>query len=440
MTSDDEATETVAWREARPRVIAVWSGGSAFRPLPDRGSIVIGRGGECDLHIDDKSVSRAHATLTVHPEAGLTIEDLGSSNGTRLAGKTIAPHVPSAVRQGEIVDIGAARVLVEGHEHRRDPGSNPTAAPPRDGPMDRVRRLVELVAPSDISVVLCGETGVGKELTAESIHQLSSRAKGPMVRINCAALSESLFESELFGHERGAFTGAIQAKAGILEGAGGGTLLLDEVAELTMGAQAKLLRALETREVLRVGGLRPRTVDVRFVAATNRDLKAQCERSQFRSDLYFRLNGMTILIPPLRERVGEIRELAAALIERQCARSGRPAAVLTPDAVDHLERHRWPGNVRELRNVIERALVLCPGSPIGREHLALDPPDLPAAAEAAAAPQSLKRDLAALERQRIVGALAQCGGNQTKAARLLGISRRTLLTRMDEWGLPRPRK
>jgi two-component system response regulator AtoC len=279
-----------------------------------------------------------------------------------------------------------------------------------------------------------------------------------MMRINCASLSDSLLESELFGHERGAFTGAVQTKVGLLEAASGGTVLLDEVGELPLTTQAKLLRALETHELLRVGGIHPRAFDVRFIAASNRDLRAMCDRQAFRSDLFFRLNGITIAIPPLRERAGEVRALAAELIARQCAATARTPPMLTPQALAHLQRHEWPGNVRELRNVIERALVLCPGPVIGPEHLAFDAPasagsetarlsTLPPPAHSPAPlppedaqPQSLKEHIGVLERQRIVEALAQCGGNQTKAARVLGISRRTLLTRLDAWGLPRPRK
>jgi two-component system response regulator AtoC len=450
----DEATDTVQWSEARRCLVAVWGGGSAQRPLPDEGTIVIGRGAECDLRIDHPSVSRTHATLRVQAGNVLLLEDLESSNGTRVRGKALAPGVPSPVTPDDIVEVGAARILVEfpgAPRHER-------AAVGDDGTMDRVGRLVDLVAPSDISVLLQGETGVGKEVTAETIHRLSPRSSRPMVRVNCAGLSDALLESELFGHERGAFTGAVAMKPGLLEVATGGTVFLDEVSEMPVTTQAKLLRALESREVRRVGGVKAHAVDVRFIAASNRDLKTQCDREAFRFDLYFRLNGITITIPPLRRRAAQIRGLAETLIARRCATTGRPAPALTRDAVEHLERHTWPGNVRELRNVVERALLLSPNGPIGPQHLPIDEPDAAPAIRAApdreveapspaSSPQRplplplpLKQELDAIERQRIVAALAECGGNQTKAARLLGIPRRTLLTRLDAWGLPRPRK
>ena len=442
----DEETETLRLQRLRPRLLAVWEGGSSLRPLPDRGTIVLGRGETCDLRIDHRSVSREHAAVHVGPGDAVTIEDLGSSNGTRVRGRTLEARAPAAVAPGEIVEIGAARVLLEG------PDGAPRGGAPRpaDEPMVEVDRLVELVAPSEIGVLLRGETGVGKEVIAEKIHRLSPRAAKPLVRLNCAALTESLLESELFGHEKGAFTGAVAVKQGLLETGDGGTVFLDEVAELPLATQAKLLRAVESRELFRVGGTQPRSIDVRFVAATNRDLPSLCDAGAFRSDLYFRLNGITITIPPLRERVASIRPLAEELIARQCAKTGRtPPPTLTPEAVAHLEAHAWPGNVRELRNVVERALVLYQGARIGPEHLLLDAgaqrpsraPPAPAPV-ATAAPESsrLHDQIDALERQRVIEALDRFGGNQTKAARLLGISRRTLLARLDAWGLPRPRK
>ena len=445
----DDATERLHEHGLRRSLIAVWSGGSALRPLPEEGTLVIGRGGECDVHIDHPSVSRAHAKLHVNGGA-VTIEDLGSSNGTRIRGRALGPGAPARVTPEDIVEVGAARLLLAS-PRGAPPGVRREGAPSSaDEAMEKVKRLVELVAPSDISVVLCGETGVGKDLTAETIHRLSPRSQRPMVRINCAALPEPLLESELFGHERGAFTGAVRTKPGLLEAASGGTFFFDEVAELPMTTQSKLLRVLESREILRVGGLAPRPLDVRFIAATNRDLRSLCEADAFRFDLYFRLNGITITIPPLSERAGEIRPLAEELIARQCAKTTRAPPALTPAAIAHLESHAWPGNVRELRNVIERGLVLCRGARIEPEHLPLDTPFAgakgghapPAARVVVAAPEArpLKEHVGEVERQRIVDTLEQCAGNQTKAARLLGISRRTLLSRLDAWGVPRPRK
>jgi DNA-binding NtrC family response regulator len=291
---------------------------------------------------------------------------------------------------------------------------------------------------------------------------------GPLVKLNCAALPEHLLEGELFGYERGAFTGATQAKAGLVESADGGTLFLDEVGELPLATQAKLLRVVESREVLRLGSLRPKAVDVRFLAATHRDLEEMASRGAFREDLYYRLNGVSIWVPPLRERVEEIPRLANELLARFCRDSKRPTLPITDAAIGVLKAYPWPGNVRELRNVIERAVVFCRTIAIAPEHLGLGemrpsrPPmsaampasgSMPVSAPIPTPPppsvlpggtlafgSTLPDEMERLERERILGALAQCGGNQTAAAEMLGISRRTLLRRLDEYNVPRPRK
>jgi DNA-binding NtrC family response regulator len=326
--------------------------------------------------------------------------------------------------------------------------------------MRRVERIVERIAHGTIGVLVLGETGVGKELVAELVHKHSPRAGKAFVRLNCAALSESLVASELFGHERGAFTGAHQAKAGLLESAHGGTVFLDEVGELPIALQPKLLRVLEERQVMRVGALRPRPIDVRFVAATNRNLEVEVVRGRFREDLLFRLNGFSVVVPPLRERVGEIEELATHFVGVAAREAGRRRApTLSAEAVSTLTGYAWPGNVRELRNVTERAVLLCVGDTITLEHLPLDKlhtrvasPTAPAAGAVSARVREparstrdsyadvLRAELRERERQQLVDALARCGGNQTHAAKLLGISRGTLLARMDAFGLDRPRK
>ncbi|MGZ3441278.1 MAG: sigma-54 interaction domain-containing protein, partial [Polyangia bacterium] len=340
------------------------------------------------------------------------------------------------------------------------PGSSPS--------MRTLRRFTEQVATSDISVLILGETGVGKEVLAETLHRLSPRADGPFVKLHCAAFSDSLLESELFGHEKGAFTGAVQAKPGLLETAQGGTVLLDEIGELPLATQVKLLRVLEERKVLRIGALTPRSIDVRFLAATNRDLDAEVARGRFRLDLYYRLNGISLLIPPLRERTEEIEPLARTFIEQACRRSHRrEVPPLTPEALQRLRSYGWPGNIRELRNTIERAVLLCGRGPIGVEHLTTEkmaatlapptpatatPPPPAAAFDATEATHPFERSLpatdaaglhdqlGALERQRILEALERCAGNQTRAAKLLGISRGTLVSRLDAYGIARPRK
>ncbi|MFI5302925.1 MAG: sigma-54 interaction domain-containing protein, partial [Polyangiales bacterium] len=322
-----------------------------------------------------------------------------------------------------------------------------------------------------------GETGVGKEVLSRAIHERSLRAKKPLVCLNCAALSESLLESELFGHEKGAFTGAVTAKAGLLESAEGGSVFLDEVGEMPLTLQAKLLRVLEQREVLRVGSLRPRAIDVRFIAATNRDLEGEIAAGRFRQDLYFRLNGIALTIPPLRDRLDELEPLARAFISLACARTKRPTEPrLSPSALQAMRLYRWPGNIRELRNVMERAVLLCSRDQITPDVLPAPilaassianaakpvPPraspamaTMPPSAMRAFDPDVTRLDSAARldverietgagrpadEKGRIIAALAACNGNQTHAAKMLGISRRTLITRIEEYDLPRPRK
>jgi two-component system response regulator AtoC len=242
-----------------------------------------------------------------------------------------------------------------------------------DEAMRNLYRMAERVAQGRISVLILGETGVGKELFAEAIHRGSPRRRQPFVKLNCAAISEALLESELFGHERGAFTGAEQAKPGLLEVASGGTVFLDEVGELSMATQAKLLRAIEQRQVLRVGSLQPRDLDVRFVSATNRDPEAQIRAGLLREDLFYRLEGVTLRIPPLRERRQEIAPLAQAFLRRGADELGLEVVpALSPRAEALLVGYDWPGNIRELRNVIDRALLLAWGDVVEPEHLPLD--------------------------------------------------------------------
>jgi two-component system response regulator AtoC len=424
-------------------------------PLPSEGRVTIGRADDNDIRIDDASVSRRHAIL--HIGATLQLEDLDSSNGTFLrrgtarTGNTtmemerVAPGTPIELPVGEGLRFGSKVVVIRPAAPEVPPARLSTVIPVvEDAGMRELYALAEKVAGSPLTVLILGETGVGKEILAETIHRRSPRAAAPFLRLNCAALSESLLESELFGHEAGAFTGAIRAKSGLLQSAENGTVFLDEVGELPLGFQVKLLRVLEDRKVTRVGGLKPFKIDLRFVAATNRDLEAEVKRGTFRQDLFFRLNGITLVVPPLRDRPGEIRGLAEMFILRASDQLGRSAPRLSPGALARLERHTWPGNIRELRNVIERAVVLCPGGELTEEHLpaagdapARVPTPLPPTGESAA---PLRGEIEALERQRILDMLARCGGNQTEAARQLGISRRTMVSRLGDYGVPRPRK
>jgi len=589
--------------------------------LPERGEVTIGREKSCDIRINEPSIAPKHALLRIDGE--LTIEDLGSSSGTRVGDEVAEPGKRLAVGPGATISLGAVSVVVQKNSRapprriwthgyfesrleeeciraerfkhqfsvlrvRCDPsvdqtmieevlanilrlvdvvglyrpgeyevilqGTHPAGAElvsqrilkslseqglkaqlgvacyPRDarspdelseragtsargedaapqtslgetpsvadhGPMQHIHRLAERIAASTINLLIMGETGVGKERLAEMVHQRSPRASKPLLRLNVAALTETLMESELFGHERGSFTGAVQAKPGLLETAHGGTVFLDEIGELPMTIQVKLLRVLEGQQVMRVGGIKPRSIDVRFIAATNRDLEADVGRGAFRQDLFFRLNGISLVVPPLRERLSELPDLAKQFISEACHKAGRvPEPTISSEAMELMNRYGWPGNIRELRNVIERAVLLCTSGPISLTHLPVEkmsatfaarqvanhPVLFPssdatlleerASAAAAAAgneistsitPPSvarihvngtpgrrssssnknkdLKVDLKDYERQRILDALEACAGNQTQAAALLGISRRMMVNRLDQFGIARPR-
>ncbi len=450
LTSDHTRSHLWDLPATGPRLVVLWDGGSFVRTLEPGQSVVVGRGDDCEVQILHPSVSRRHAQLTYGPP--LSVRDLGSANGTRLGGRAVLKSAEATVAFGEAIEVGAAILVVQPALVTEQPLQHGVhgAGPPGlvTAAMDRVRQLAKLVAPTAIPVLLLGETGVGKDITASAIHAASPRAPRSLVRINCAAFNEALLESELFGHERGAFTGAVATKLGLLEEADGGTLFLDEIGELSPGLQAKLLRVLEDREVRRVGATKGRTVDVRFIAATNRDLPGEVQRGTFRADLYFRLNGVSIRIPPLRERQSEIVPLAQRFFAEAYARVKLPQAAIDPNVARALASYAWPGNVRELRNVVERAVLLAAGGRIDTRHLVFE--DVPAsssdststrsAAAAASSQEALPAQLERLERDRVARALDETGGNQTLAAKLLGITRRQLIGRIETFGLPRPRK
>ncbi len=321
------------------------------------------------------------------------------------------------------------------------PAGEPSATPPgpaygmvgKSAAMAELRALLERVAPSEATVLLEGESGTGKELAARAIHALSRRASGPFVAVNCAALPEALVESELFGHEKGAFTGAHALRRGRFELAEGGTLFLDEVAELGPPLQAKLLRVLQERSYERVGGFRTIRADIRVVAATNRDLAAEVAAGRFREDLYWRLAVFPLRLPPLRERGGDIVLLADHFAEKHGARSGKPIVRISTPALDLLTIYHWPGNVRELENAIERAVLLSEDGVIHAYHL---PPSLQSAESTGTAPASgLDEALARLERELIVEALKIEGGNAAAAARRLAITERRMGLALKRYGI-----
>ena len=304
-----------------------------------------------------------------------------------------------------------------------------------DPKMGAVLDLVAQVGPSKASVLITGESGTGKELIAEAIHLASPRAKAPFVRLHCAALSESLLESELFGHERGAFTGAVARREGRFKQADGGTLFLDEVGEISPAVQVKLLRFLQERTFERVGGNETLKVDVRVITATNRDLGVEIRKGTFREDLFYRLDVVTVELPPLRERRGDISPLASFFLRRYAAENGKTIETFADDALETLLAYGWPGNVRELENVVERAVVLCDGPRVERKHL---PASLVPAEERGGPPPIPGSTIAELEKYAILKTLEACGGSTSKAATVLGVSPRKIQYKLHEYGEPAP--
>jgi two-component system response regulator AtoC len=554
--------------------------------LPASGVVSIGRSTKCMVQIDDALASREHARIHVGSDGGvavLTIEDIGSANGTRVRDAVIKPGEPAAILPGDAIMIGSTVVMVLQNraptglrrvwshtyfETRVDdecaraaktrtpfalarirfrsaapwtkvmpalareltapnvfatygprdyeilfvetkPEETETAVQrlvdafrvdgldaqwaiawyPRDGRtcdalisaanaalkapgerpatselplsdangMQRVRLMAARAASAPINVLILGEMGVGKDVLARTIHQMSTRASKPFVALNCAGLTESLMESELFGHERGSFTGAAGAKVGLFESANGGTVFLDEIGEMPTSMQAKLLRAIETREVRPVGAVRGRPIDVRFISATNLDIEGAVKTGTFRGDLMYRLNTLTLPIPPLRDRKDEIGPLVKTFLSLACRDLGRDEHLSVSGlAMKCLHDYDWPGNIRELKNVVERAVVLCDGDEILPDHLPLekmrpaqglylpvDKAGVGALADAPAGGKSLPtltdpKEIA--ERKRIVDALEACASNQTRAARLLAMPRRTFVSKLDYYGIPRPQK
>ncbi len=302
--------------------------------------------------------------------------------------------------------------------------------------MQEMFATLRLVAPSDATVLIGGESGTGKELIANALHEKSSRREGPFIKVNCAALHENLLESELFGHEKGAFTGATAQRRGRFEQAHRGTLFLDEIGDMTLPTQAKILRVLQEGEIERLGGSKTIKVDVRLVAASHQDLEAMVARGKFRQDLFFRLSVVPVILPPLRERAGDIPDLARFFLKRYARKNKKDIRTIQPQALNLLMHHQWPGNIRELENCMERAVILCQGEQITMREL--PPPLQPQGAEDMETPPLATGSgltLRDMEREMIRTTLAATAGNKSQTARELGIARQTLLNKIKEYGL-----
>jgi two-component system response regulator HydG len=319
--------------------------------------------------------------------------------------------------------------LAERFDRRHIIGSSPA--------LERLLETVAYVAPSEATVLIAGESGTGKELIAGAVHYNSARREGPFVKINCAAITETLFESELFGHEKGAFTGAERRKEGRFVQADGGTLFLDEISAMPLTMQVKLLRVLQERELTRVGGEALISVDVRVMAATNRDIEALIRQGQFREDLYYRVNVVRLDVPPLRERREDVPLLAEHFLRRFAEKNRKPVKGITPQAMDLLIRYSWPGNVRELMNTMERGVVLARGDYLGEADLPMITNAAPSAADVPpGAGAATDVTLETVEKRAILQALEAAGGNKSEAARRLGITRKTLRNKIKNYGRP----
>ena len=425
-------------------IVAVLTGaskGQTVRIPAELGAVVkIGKAPDNDLVLNDDTVSRYHLTLGRVAE-GLQVKDLGSTNGVRVAGAKIKEAIvePGAVVRAGEVEL-AIRVELRGVEVPPSLAESFGLALGQSLPMRRIFGLLERIAPTNATVLLTGETGTGKDVLARSIHLASPRGKQPFEVVDCGAVTHTLIESELFGHERGAFTGAIASRAGAFERAAGGTLFLDEVGELPLELQPKLLRVLEARELRRVGGNKTLAIDVRIVAATTRDLPREVERGKFREDLYFRLAVVPIAVPPLRARPEDIPVLARKILD---ANADSASLKISDEAMVSLRAHDWPGNVRELRNILERAAYISRAS--GEAELRLV--GLPARARTSAPPDLFAfepthsyRDTRArydtlFERKYVAWLLARHSGNISAAAREAQMDRKHLTDLARKHGL-----
>ncbi|HEY2901980.1 MAG TPA: sigma 54-interacting transcriptional regulator [Polyangia bacterium] len=458
--------------------LVVWSADNAeARALPRVGSVVLGRGADVQVRIDAPSISRRHAELLIQ-DGRVAIRDLGSQNGTRINGERIADQRP--LSYGDVITLGEVFVIFSEQPPGESIGRDGTPGPEAiertmtlgdttvlvaDPSMGHVYAQIERLAATDLSVLIWGETGTGKELAATALHLWSNRAAGPFVAINCAALPDGLAESELFGHVRGAFSGAVADKPGLLETAVGGTVFLDEIGDLSLSIQSKLLRVLETRAVTRLGAVQERKIDVRVVAASHRRIDLGAKEGWFREDLYYRLNVAFLSLPPLRARPRELARLAERFLNGARMALGHPTLTIAPAALQRLMTHSWPGNIRELKNMMEYLAVTHRGAAVDLDVVAavLENSGATAVRESAAklaaalalapaiptpvsspepplpsvppSPVSLADSNREHERKRLQAAIDLTGGNKTRAAKLLGVPLRTFMTKVKKHGL-----
>jgi len=411
------------------RLIVSQNDGERFERAIDLPHVRIGSAPNNDVTIFDPSVSRYHCELR-HTDDGFLLRDLGSTNGTVVGGL----RLKEALIQDEVlIQLGRSTIrFVPGQEETRvDPSKDAHFGEMvgRSQGMRDIFGILGKVSATDLTVTIQGETGTGKDLVAQAIHGASPRSEGPFVVFDAGAVASNLIESELFGHEKGAFTGATEQRRGAFERADGGTLFIDEIGELALELQPKLLRALEQREVQRVGGAKRLPVDVRVICATNRSLVEEVKKGRFRDDLYFRISVVVLSLPPLRDRREDIELLVDAFLRR-----GEHPMSAAPDAVSVLANYDWPGNVRELRNVIETARAMCSSEVLHAKDL-IFAHDHDIASSKSGAMSLAGKTLESIERAAIAQTLAHFGGNRSAAARALGIAPSTLYLKLKKYGI-----
>jgi two-component system, NtrC family, response regulator HydG len=403
--------------------------GKSCRVLDCTGCEIIGRGQAeqwCGLYAKGKVrakkcviTNKEHRSVNVIKNASI----LRDENGDIIGAVETLTDMSELVRQQMEISLLRKNLQMDNGYH---------GIIGKSSPMQNLFELVDNVALTDAPVIITGESGTGKELVARAIHESSVRGQKPFIKVNCAALNESLLESELFGHTKGAYTGADRTRIGRFEAAHGGTIFLDEIGDIPLSIQVKLLRTLEEKEIERVGDQTPIKVDVRVISATNKDLEDLTERQQFRDDLYFRINVFPITCPPLRQRIEDIPMIIQNFIRQNNLKSGKKILGLTPEAMDKMTRYDWPGNVRELRNAIEYAFVLCSSGGIDVQHL---PPKIAGISMECPEPPETKHPGDLKKKAALIRALKEANGNRSQAARILGVSRVTVWKQIKKYGI-----